>query len=161
MTKVIFSNSYFLHNSNLFKYQIQVNLWTKSIILLQCAQLRTSSNSQRQASCPVYDTRGGEKSFRMCTREKGPGNVVVSLHTVEVLAGVLYKADESCFRYGITGTMVCKAVAAASAASEVQRSSFVELQQSRRKKPLLSRITHKRALVMRFSCCPQILEQPL
>ena len=56
----------------------------------------------------------------MCTREKGPGNVVVSLHTVEVLAGVLYKADESCFRYGITGTMVCKAVvAAASAASEV------------------------------------------
>ena len=55
----------------------------------------------------------------MCTREKGPGNVVVSLHTVEDLAGVLYKADESCFRYGITGTMVCKAVAAASAASEV------------------------------------------
>ena len=40
----------------------------------------------KQASCPVYDTRGGEKSFRMCTREKGPGNVVVSLHTVEVLA---------------------------------------------------------------------------
>ena len=59
------------------------------------------------------------KKVSVCTREKGPGNVVVSLHTVEVLAGVLYKADESCFRYGITGTMVCKAVAAASAASEV------------------------------------------
>ena len=54
-----------------------------------------------------------------CTRfpplsRKRPGNVVVSLHTVEVVATtpgstVEYKADESCFRYGITGTMVCKA----------------------------------------------------
>ena len=65
------------------------------------------------------------KKVSVCTREKGPGNVVVSLHTVEVVATttpgstVEYKADESCFRYGITGTMVCKAVAAASAASEV------------------------------------------
>ena len=60
---------------------------------------------------------------------QGLENVVVSLHTVEVvLAGVLllYKADESCFRYGITGTMVCKA-AASEAATSRKRSSFVEL----------------------------------
>ena len=28
--------TFFLHNSHLFKYQIQVNLWTKSVILPQC-----------------------------------------------------------------------------------------------------------------------------
>ena len=39
MTKFTFSKSHFSQNSHLFKYQIQMNLWIKSLILPQCGFL--------------------------------------------------------------------------------------------------------------------------